>query len=323
LLLILLGIYMAWPQRDAHHFDAPFSGFLDRYGELAARITPVGILQEAPVWADASEMSRWQSERWRYVTWRDLNGTVPEGADMLVVTPDAADYHTLISRCISHHIRILVECSGMDGWHTSVQGQRDLEAMRGKVLRVVIFDGGHHLPTLALRPDLVIIPVTWGYAAHGYMKDAVSVKTVTDIIRREKINCPVITVPRWSLVKTPASLSRIAMRALTALPAGGRPQHAGSALAPRATRYHNAIFIYAENENIGSIPRLVEDTAARDTRVYLACDYGSLSPGQWQACYNGLKQAGIRVRIVNQPLDVTGVLLRGGAACIKERLPLF
>ena len=108
-------------------------------------------------------------------------------------------YDGLAAGVLRHQARVMVQCSGMDTWHTTARGYESLIRLRERCLRVVVFDGGHHLPTLGLIPDIIIVPSTAGYAAHSYMPDAMEVKQLLQLL--EETDCPaaLVTVPAGPL----------------------------------------------------------------------------------------------------------------------------
>ncbi len=111
----------------------------------------------------------------RIMDWKELlQGENKAGAGMTiaVITPEAkASDRKLARAVIGKPVDLLVECSRMDKWHTTAEGWRSLARMRAKCLRVVVFDGGHHISTLGTCPDIILVPAVNGYAAHSYIEN--------------------------------------------------------------------------------------------------------------------------------------------------------
>ncbi len=135
-----------------------------------------------------------------------------------VIPGRETDYPLLLDSFIKQGYRAVVECSALDAWHTTAAGQKYLEKMQKNSYRVVIFDGGHHLPTLGLAPDIIIIPLTHGYAAHSYMLDAIRAPVVAELAEEAGCMAVIATVPRWGLVKAEPSLTRITERIIADSP---------------------------------------------------------------------------------------------------------
>ncbi|MDI3279875.1 MAG: hypothetical protein QJR13_00690 [Bacillota bacterium] len=118
---------------------------------------------------------------------------------------------------------LVVDASHADGARAGAAGHRSLELLRqAGVARAVLFDGGHHLHTLPLRPDLLLVPVLRGpegrlYVAHAYLKDALPLSELQALLERlfPPAERPVVLVlPRLIYVKdrrTLAALGEVAV----------------------------------------------------------------------------------------------------------------
>lgn len=210
--------------------------------------------------------------------------------------------------------KMIVECSGLDSWHTSREGSAWLPALRSQAYRAVIFDGGHHLPTLGMAPDIIIVPVFQGYAVHGYMRDGMRADKILEILSSNQIPIVMATVSRWRLVKTEDSLRGISREVMDQL----EPAAEGSRLftadcCPRISKYKGRLFIYANDEYIKQ-PHLVskyclqlglEDVSG----AYIAFNYDAITPAQAHRYALKLqKKLGVRMEIVNQPVKVSNLL---------------
>jgi len=290
--------------------DPVLDGITALYGEAASRLVSPEIISTAPlrpgIFAD------WQIKA--------LKKGDPEKLNIYAVLPDNRDYLSVMQGCRPG--TVLIETSAVDAWHRTANGWKWWQALRSKTLRVVVFDGGHHLPTLALQPDLLLVPEWGGCAAHGYMRDAMPVENIIGIIRVEKLNCTVARVPRWGLVKSQGALERATLRVLKDLPVGKEPpRDAGEVLASCCTRCRDAAFVYWEKPGIdpGFIINRLKGSGVK--RVYLAFNYGEVAGGEVQKILRALDRAGLKVRVVNQPDNVTTLTAREVKRCITGHRP--
>ena len=197
-----------------------------------------------------------------------------------VILPGAnRDFPRQLCQVLENRPPAVVECSALDGWHCTREGQTALLNLRKNSYRVVVFDGGHHLPTLGLAPDLIIIPAAHGYAVHSYMVDAIKVDTVVRLVRES--NCPVaiVSVPRWMMVKNEQALAGVTARSLRELSTRAEPV---SPYYPRAnlrmSRYNNTVFAYINREYLnqpGLFFRRLEELGPGIEKINLAFDYGA------------------------------------------------
>lgn len=79
-------------------------------------------------------------------------------------------------------VRVVVEASAADGARLSPEGKKAADLLRVHgILRVVLFDGAHHLPGLRVPGDVLLLPVMRLpgerelVAVHGYIRDALPV----------------------------------------------------------------------------------------------------------------------------------------------------
>ncbi|MDA8234103.1 MAG: hypothetical protein M0Z31_04710 [Clostridia bacterium] len=112
--------------------------------------------------------------------------------------------------------RIMIDCSSADLARLSKEGQISLSLMKKhQIIRAVIFDGGHHLPSLALNPDLIIAPVfslSTGKTVitHGYVKDALPLSEVLNLSKKLGLTTTITTVPRWpTIAKTKIAMAKL------------------------------------------------------------------------------------------------------------------
>ena len=305
------------------------AAMVDGYGAAVANLAPLEVIHPGGLRdgiLTAEHQKQLAEGKWTGLNWRELpqHEQKPGTLAVLAVTPDASDYAAIVSGCLEKRIKVVAESSGMDGWHTTAQGWVGLQNLTSEVLRVVVFDGGHHLPTLGLQPDLLIVPVTMGYIAHGHTRDAMRVEELLAILEREQIECPVVAVPRWGLVKTTASMNRIVIRAL-ALVATGDARHfqEGEVLGSRCTRYRKASFLYVNYLQGTDWGWLESANTDHVERVYLAFNYDLVRREQAEEVIKKLKGSGLQVELANEPLHVAGIIIRGGMRCISARMPWY
>ncbi|MGE5544593.1 MAG: hypothetical protein ACM3UW_06420 [Bacillota bacterium] len=305
------------------------AGVVDRYGATISNLVRVEVIHPGTVRSEIlspQHMEQLANGNWIGLSWRELQDYEKEPGELTVVavTPDASQYSQIVSNCLEKEVEVVVESSGMDAWHSSVAGQAGLKKLTSKALRVVVFDGGHHLPTLGLQPDLLIVPVTMGYIAHGHMQDAMRIENLLKILRREEIDCPVVAFPRWGMVKTPASMNRIAVKALTQLNLGNSvPRHEGRVLGPHLTMYGQVSFLYVNHRQGPEWDWLEPSSHHHIKRVYVAFDYDAVNQEQAGEILEKLKQDGLQAELTNEPLHVAGVIIRGGMRCISARMPWY
>jgi len=225
-------------------------------------------------------------------------------------------YSQQMDRFLQSDGQVLVECSGLDGWHTSAEGQAYLPSLRAKAYRVVIFDGGHHLPTLGLAPDIIIVPVYKGYAVHGYMQDGLKISRLLKLLRDSHSQAILVTVSRWRLVKNEASLTGITRQVLSKLSfSKAKPEVLKIACKPRMSQYHSQLFIYVNQDYVQNPAGLIENCRllglGDSKKINLAFDYAWISPEDAEDYVRDIqKQLGRKVERINEDLKVTDLIYR-------------
>lgn len=315
--LVVLVIGIGWPFGVGRFFtyaNPLVRGIVTLYGIPAAEICNLNVALPGrlrPGVLTAAEMNALKGGNWLSMMPGDDSPDAGKQVTLLTVPPYRTDYRWL-NRMPVTGARVVVESSEIDQWHTTPAGLRNLKKMRPHALRVVVFDGGHHLPTLALLPDVIIVPVTSGYAAHGYMKDAISLQKLVRIIRREHLPCAVMTMPRWALIKTEQPMAQAAVRCVSLLPEPeARPEPMGTVLEHRVTMRQDAAYIY-----IASGGGMADDLAIRlkknaIRRVYLGVNYGAVSPEEARQMARKLAAEQLNVQLVNEPCNVMQLMIRG------------
>lgn len=245
---------------------------------------------------------------------RPLNIDLKQAVIKASLPNQTSSYYRQMENFLQSNGQVLVECSGLDSWHSSAEGIDCLPRLRAKAYRTVIFDGGHHLPTLGLWPDIIIVPEYKGYAVHGYMQDGIKVAKLVELLKASNSPSILVTVSRWRLVKTEASLTGITRQVLarlnirTADAEPFKPQ-----CRPRVSKYHDCIFVYINKDYAPSPAPVIKACRELGTegvkKVYMAFDYGCINPDQAEKYSRNLqKKLGIKVQIVNEPLKTTDLM---------------
>jgi hypothetical protein len=233
------------------------------------------------------------------------------------VTPEAGtDFVSLLDQHLAAGKNCIVECSQLDTWHSSPAGAAYLQKMRPSAYRAVIFDGGHHLPSLGLAPDIIIIPAWRGYAVHSFVLDGIKVAQVQKLARECGSPSVIVTVPRMALVKNESSMTGIAGKVL----ASCRPRAVKDEFKPvaqsRMSKYNGIIFAYVDSRYTRDqqlfIRRIKELGLGEVKQVYLAFDFKYSSRQQAGLYCAELEQAIDRpVDCVNHPVKTASLLWSG------------
>lgn len=273
-----------------------YQQILDRYGEICADKLEIGILYQPGL--------------------RVLTGT-RSNRITAVVPGGETDYPRIIDGYLQQGSQAIVECSALDAWHTTAEGQKYLEKMQSSAYRVVVFDGGHHLPTLGLAPDIIIIPVTRGFAAHSSMLDAIPAHEVAKLAREAGCRAIIATVPRWGLVKTESSLIRITRRIIADSPgSGARPAFEPKA-AHGVTCSDGICFAFVDRDYLAdqeALARQIDKFSVVGLhKICLAFDYRYTDPSfADDYCRSLSRSCRMPVLRVNEPVKVANALLSWG-----------
>jgi hypothetical protein len=140
-------------------------------------------------------------------------GKQPQGERFVIVTIEPLD---LIGKGTAEQRRIIegvdnlailgkidaiVEATASDALRAGEWGKRGTIRLRAAgVIRCVLFDGGHHIDSLPLAPDILIVPVTEykgeAHAAHWFTRDAVPLRVLTRTLRDSGIESAIALFPR-------------------------------------------------------------------------------------------------------------------------------
>jgi hypothetical protein len=240
----------------------------------------------------------------------------PEPRITAVLPGKNQDFAHTIERLLKANFNTIVECSQMDSWHSSADGQVYLLKMRASCYRVVVFDGGHHLPTLGLAPDIIIIPELCGYAVHAEMTDGMPVRRVVELAR--EAGCPVmiVKVPRWGLVKNETSLAGLTSAILQNNTRYRQQDDFKPQACTRMSKYGGSIFAFVNRDYIKDqvlLAHQIESLGLYEVkRIYLAFDYHYIGTEEAdEICSNLRKRFKIKVERVNNPVKAANVLFWG------------
>lgn len=142
----------------------------------------------------------------------DFVGKSQAAQRKLVETIDAA--------AAAGKIDAIVEATASDTLRAGEWGKRAVIKLRAAgVIRCVIFDGAHHIGTLALAPDILIIPVTnhagETHAAHWFTRDAVPLKLLEEVLRDNNIESTIAQFPRAGIpIKNRDGMAWLAAQAI-------------------------------------------------------------------------------------------------------------
>jgi hypothetical protein len=123
---------------------------------------------------------------------------------------------------VAGKIDAIVEATASDALRAGKWGERAVIRLRATgVIRCVIFDGAHHVGSLALAPDIMIIPVTnhagETYAAHWFTRDAVPLKLLEEVLRDNNIDSTIAQFPRAGVpIKNRNGMAWLAAQAIRA-----------------------------------------------------------------------------------------------------------
>ncbi|MDD3270033.1 MAG: hypothetical protein PHX14_12005 [Syntrophomonadaceae bacterium] len=227
-----------------------------------------------------------------------------------------SDYAAQLEQLLAGQCQVIVECSAADTWHTSQDGQIYLAKLRRQAYRAVIYDGGHHLPTLGLAPDIIVVPELAGYAVHSYMADGMKLTKIHELIKETGSNTMLVSVPRWALIKNEQALNIIIRKAL----ANVRYNSNSSAFKPvvreRMSKIHGIAFAWVNRESLDNSSCFANNLKSMGIhdlqKVYLAFDYNHISLDQSNDFTASIrKKIGVPVECVNQAVKVANVYWSG------------
>lgn len=227
-----------------------------------------------------------------------------------VIPAQNNDYIQIVEELLFKEGFALTQCSAMDHWHTTPSGQIYLEKMYKRGYRAVVFDGGHHLPTLGLSPDIIIVPQMYGYAVHSYMRDGMSIQKLQALAEELELPCVIAVLPRWSVIKEEQSLQMITQTIIRQSAYNSVPHHELKIHADnRISKYNHKILVYVDQPYFQQPELLIGKIRSLGIgdidKIFLAFDYKQIGRQQgldferWLA-----KELDVMVETVNEPVYV-------------------
>lgn len=226
------------------------------------------------------------------------------------VLPHTKNYPQTLDYLLADQCHVIVECSDLDSWHLSPAGNEYLQKIRNQAYRVVIFDGGHHLPTLGLEPDIIIIPAMNGYALHSYMLDGIKTDKIIEIVKTIKAPIVVAQVSRWSLVKNKKSMTAVTRKAINKAEKIKREDEFFEPISNiKMSKYNQAVLAYVDkkySEDLDLFLRNLEKMGIDNVKIiYLAFDYNWISLKDSLTYVQEVsKKTNIQVKVMNEPVKV-------------------
>lgn len=245
---------------------------------------------------------------------RKMNIDLKQARITVILPHQSNSYAQQIENFLRTDNQVLVECSGLDNWHSSPEGIQTLPRLRKQAYRAVIFDGGHHLPTLGLAPDLIIVPVYKGYATHGYMRDGIKVSKLRQLLEKSHSPAVLVTVSRWRLVKTESSLKGITEQVLSHLDfSPARPENITPAARPHISKCNSQMFIYVNKANVQNLDILIKNCRQLGLeeieKINVAFDYGCITTEKADRFIQTLQKKLSRpAERVNEPVKTSNLI---------------
>lgn len=233
------------------------------------------------------------------------------------VTPEeGGNFASILDEHLAGGTSCIIECSELDTWHSSPAGLQYLKEMRPQTYRAIIFDGGHHLPSLGLSPDIIIIPRLAGYAVHSYTLDGVKIATIEKIARECGIPSVIVTVPRMALVKNEIAMENITSRILNSCLRQEIKEDFKPMARPRISKYNDFFFAYIDHtysKNPDLFSKRLEELGVKGVRkIYLAFNFKYSSKQEADNyCEQLEEKLKLPVECVNQPVKVMNVFWGG------------
>ena len=292
--LIVLYIIVAVNNPPPWFKAIGYNQVLDVYGKVAAEYAPLNWLSNPGLRTQVADKA--------------------ESAYALI--PDNQQNHQKrIQSALETAPLALIECSAVDTWHTTEAGQLSLAEIRNQTYRVVVFDGGHHLPTLGLEPDVLLIPVFKDTAVHSYMRDGMSVQVLQQLLAKIDSPSVAVTVSRWLVVKRPVNLETIAERIIKE--AGYKKALEDSSFEPCASSgmswYNGYVMAYVSGRKLecpADYAARIRELNQSIKEVFIAFNYNEIDQDtamKWAEQVG--TRLGVTVTVVNRPVKISDLLL--------------
>lgn len=215
--------------------------------------------------------------------------------------PDGPRVLDVTRAAVALGARLMVDCTDADLARLTAPGWESLLlAKRAGLWRLVVFDGAHHLPGLAADPELLLLPLLSAggvsLIVHGYVRDALSLAGLRQVMRSAGRSPVLLTLPRVSLpLKETLPLEFVVRRALRLVDEGGEevpggpdrgrqtdsPGEAalrGVVRGEAAARLPNGVVLAARREgDLLSVARLVPGARGPVTAAWVGVSHGTFT----------------------------------------------
>lgn len=296
LLIILIGVYLTVATNNPPEWFKAlgYNQVLDIYGRVCAGSAPITWIYNPGLYPEITNKNG------------DIEALIPDGKH---------NYQERVLAVLAKSPQAIIECSAIDAWHSTTAGQKTLQHMQRRTYRVVVFDGGHHLPTLGMGPDILLVPVLGDTAVHSYMRDGMKVQVLQHLLEELGSPAVAVTIPRWSVVKSSGNLEIITRRVIngSGYKSPDKTAFHQTCAAAGMSCYNGCVMAYVDEKPLNTphdyAARLKKISSNID-RVYLAFNYNHIDQMQAESWSKQLSaQLDIPVTVVNQPLKVTDVFL--------------
>ncbi|MBE0449068.1 MAG: hypothetical protein IBX64_13425, partial [Actinobacteria bacterium] len=127
---------------------------------------------------------------------------------------------TVDDLAIRKRIDAIVEATTSDVIRSNDWGLEGTQRLYdAEVVRCVIFDGGHHVGSLQLEPDILLVPITYyrgePYAGHWFTRDAVPIQKLKRTLDGGEIGSIIVQFPRFGIpIKNRNGMAGVATQAI-------------------------------------------------------------------------------------------------------------
>lgn len=127
---------------------------------------------------------------------------------------------TVDDLAVRKRIDAIVEATASDTLRTGSWGTNGAQRLHDAgVIRCVIFDGGHHIGSLKLAPDILLVPVTCNkgeqFASHWFTRDIVSIQKLQSVLQENEMGSIIVQFPRSGIpIKNRDGMAGIAIQAI-------------------------------------------------------------------------------------------------------------
>jgi hypothetical protein len=141
-------------------------------------------------------------------------------------------------------------------------------------IRCVIFDGGHHIGSLGLKPNILLTPVMFFknelYATHAFTRDSVNVEKLKQTVEREYVGSTMVEFSRMGIpVKNSSVMGKLGYQAMLNISRlTGQKASQGSTATSIANTKVDTTATAQTGNNLKYVPM-------RSSIVFVSCDAGN------------------------------------------------